>query len=451
MRPGKSRKGTALAVLIAVSFSHLLNDIIQSLLPAIYPVLKSTFALNFGQVGLITFTFQLTASVMQPLVGYYTDQRPSPFSLPVGMSASLVGLVLLSMTSSFPALLLAAGLVGLGSGIFHPEASRVARRASGGRYGFAQSVFQVGGSTGSAVGPLLAAFIVVPGGQQSVLWFSIAALAAIVVLFQISRWYAATLADRPGQQRHRAEPARSYDPKIIYSLLILVFLVFSKNFYTASLNSYYTFYLIETFGVPVQTAQLYLFLFLASVAAGTLFGGPLGDRFGRKYSDLVLDLRGAAVYARSALCRPLLDSGVNGGHRPDPVVVGSCHHRLCTRAGAGTNGHSLGAVFRPCFRDRWAWGGPPGPLGGPDRYPLRLPRVLVPARLGLARRFPSAYPRRARRDWWGRDQGGQVSADPRLNDTGHHGRRDFSCAHGSLDERPVLRAVSRTGGGRVWT
>jgi MFS transporter, FSR family, fosmidomycin resistance protein len=157
VRPGESRRGTALAVLIAISFSHLLNDIIQSLLPAIYPVLKSTFALNFGQVGLITFTFQLTASVMQPLVGYYTDQRPSPFSLPVGMGASLVGLVLLSMTSSFPALLLAAGLVGLGSGIFHPEASRVARRASGGRYGFAQSVFQVGGSTGSAVGPLLAA------------------------------------------------------------------------------------------------------------------------------------------------------------------------------------------------------------------------------------------------------------------------------------------------------
>jgi MFS transporter, FSR family, fosmidomycin resistance protein len=283
VRPGESRKGTALAVLIAISFSHLLNDIIQSLLPAIYPVLKSTFALNFGQVGLITFTFQLTASVMQPLVGYYTDQRPSPFSLPVGMGASLVGLVLLSMTSSFPALLLAAGLVGLGSGIFHPEASRVARRASGGRYGFAQSVFQVGGSTGSAVGPLLAAFIVVPGGQQGVLWFSIAALAAIVGLFQISRWYAATLADRGGQQRHRAEPARSYDPKIIYSLVILVFLVISKNFYTASLNSYYTFYLIETFGMPLQTAQLYLFLFLASVAVGTLFGGPLGDRFGRKY------------------------------------------------------------------------------------------------------------------------------------------------------------------------
>jgi MFS transporter, FSR family, fosmidomycin resistance protein len=283
VRPGESRKGTTLAVLIAVSFSHLLNDIIQSLLPAIYPVLKSTFALNFGQVGLITFTFQLTASVMQPLVGYYTDQRPSPFSLPIGMSASLAGLVLLSMTSSFPALLLAAALVGLGSGIFHPEASRVARRASGGRYGFAQSVFQVGGSTGSAVGPLLAAFIVVPGGQRSVLWFSIAALIAIVVLFQISRWYSATLADRPGQQRHRAEPRRGYDPKIIYSLLILVFLVFSKNFYTASLNSYYTFYLIETFGVTVQMAQLYLFLFLASVAAGTLFGGPLGDRFGRKY------------------------------------------------------------------------------------------------------------------------------------------------------------------------
>jgi MFS transporter, FSR family, fosmidomycin resistance protein len=282
---GPERHRTAFAVLIAVSFSHLLNDIIQSLLPAIYPVLKSAFALDFGQIGLITLTFQLTASVMQPLVGLYTDQRPSPYSLPIGMTFSLVGLVLLAMTSSFPVLLLAAALVGLGSGVFHPEASRVARRASGGRHGFAQSVFQVGGSTGSAVGPLLAAFIVVPGGQASVLWFSIAALIAIAVLFRVGRWYAATLVSVPGQARRGGAARKPTGPngKVVGSLVILVLLVFSKNFYTASLNSYYTFYLIETFGVTVQTAQLYLFLFLAAVAAGTLFGGPIGDRFGRKY------------------------------------------------------------------------------------------------------------------------------------------------------------------------
>ncbi len=282
---GPDRSRTAFAVLIAVSFSHLLNDIIQSLLPAIYPIQKSAFVLDFGQIGLITHTFQLTASVMQPLVGLYTDQRPSPYSLPIGMTFSLVGLVLLAMTSSFPVLLLAAALVGLGSGVFHPEASRVARRASGGRHGFAQSVFQVGGSTGSAVGPLLAAFIVVPGGQASVLWFSIAALIAIAVLFRVGRWYAATLVSVPGQARRSGAERKPAGPngKVVGSLVILVLLVFSKNFYTASLNSYYTFYLIQTFGVPVQTAQLFLFLFLAAVAAGTLFGGPIGDRFGRKY------------------------------------------------------------------------------------------------------------------------------------------------------------------------
>jgi MFS transporter, FSR family, fosmidomycin resistance protein len=283
-RNESGNSGTAFIVLIGVSNSHLLNDIIQSLLPAIYPILKSDFALDFAQVGLITFTFQLTASVMQPLIGLYTDQRPTPFSLPIGMGFSLVGLVLLALTSSFPVLLVAAALVGLGSGVFHPEASRVARKASGGRHGFAQSVFQVGGSTGSAVGPLLAAFIVVPGGQSSVLWFSIAALIAIAVLLHVCRWYAATLDSNPGHTRHGTQPEpRLYDRRIVCSLLILVFLVFSKNFYTASLTSYYTFYLIEKFGVPVQTSQLFLFLFLGSIAAGTLFGGPIGDRFGRKY------------------------------------------------------------------------------------------------------------------------------------------------------------------------
>ncbi len=282
---GLGRNGTAFAVLIGISVSHLLNDIIQSLLPAIYPILKSAFSLDFGQIGLITLTFQLTASVMQPAVGFYTDRRPSPYSLPVGMGFSLVGLVLLAVSSSFPVLLLAAALVGLGSGVFHPEASRVARRASGGRHGFAQSVFQVGGSTGSAVGPLLAAFIVVPGGQTHVLWFSIAALIAMAVLLRVSRWYRATLVLASRQPRGANTESKKSRPaaKVALSILILVCLVFSKNFYTASLNSYYTFYLIEKFGVPVQTAQLYLFLFLGSVAAGTLFGGPIGDRFGRKY------------------------------------------------------------------------------------------------------------------------------------------------------------------------
>jgi MFS transporter, FSR family, fosmidomycin resistance protein len=281
--PGKT--GTALVVLFGISFSHLLNDIIQSLVPAIYPVLKSSFGLNFSQIGLITLAFQFTASVMQPLVGLYTDQRPSPYSLPIGMTFSLVGLAILAMTSSFSILLLAAALIGLGSGIFHPEASRVARKASGGRHGFAQSIFQVGGSTGSAIGPLLAAFIVVPGGQISVLWFSIAALIAIAVLLQVGRWYAATLVPLSGQVCRSGTPgaATGREAKVLASIAVLIFLLFSKSFYTASLNSYYTFYLINKFGVPVQTAQIYLFIFLAALALGTLVGGPIGDRFGRKY------------------------------------------------------------------------------------------------------------------------------------------------------------------------
>ena len=279
-----AKGGTTFTVLIAISFSHLLNDVIQSLLPAIYPVLKSAFDLDFGQIGLITLTFQMTASLLQPLVGFYTDRKPHPYSLPIGMAFSLLGLLLLSVSSSFPVLLAAAALIGTGSAVFHPEASRVARLASGGRHGLAQSIFQVGGSTGQALGPLLAAFIVLPRGQGSIAWFSAAALLAMCVLFGVGRWYAQIPA-RPRKHRtvEGGPPPPATHPRVWLAIAILVAVVFSKSFYTACLNSYYTFYLIDRFQLSVQDAQFFLFLFLGAIAAGTLFGGPIGDRIGRKY------------------------------------------------------------------------------------------------------------------------------------------------------------------------
>jgi FSR family fosmidomycin resistance protein-like MFS transporter len=278
-------KATAFTVLVALSFSHLLNDLIQSLIPAIYPLLKASFDLTFTQVGLITLTFQLTASLLQPLVGMYTDRHPKPFSLATGMGSTLVGLLLLAWAGSFPMILIAAGLVGVGSSVFHPESSRMARAASGGRHGLAQSLFQVGGNTGSAIGPLLAAFIVVPGGQGSVAWFSIAALVAIVVLLNVGRWYRNRLRDRAGRGGTGAPegtPSLSRR-RVAFAVAILLCLIFSKYFYLVSLSSYYTFYLIDKFQLPVQTAQLYLFLFLGSVAVGTFAGGPVGDRLGYKF------------------------------------------------------------------------------------------------------------------------------------------------------------------------
>ena len=276
--------GTVFAVLAAISFSHFVNDMIQSLVPAIYPMLKTNFRLSFGQIGLITLTFQITASLLQPAVGLYTDKRPQPFSLAVGMGFTLLGLLLLSRAWSYPMLLAAAALVGLGSSVFHPESSRVARMASGGRYGLAQSLFQVGGNGGQSLGPLLAAFIVIPGGQGSIAWFSLAALVAMVVLFNIGKWYArqrAATTKARGPARPLVAPLSP--AKVRLALGVLVVLIFSKYFYLASLNSYYTFYLIHKFGVSVQAAQIHLFIFLAAVAAGTLIGGPVGDRIGRKY------------------------------------------------------------------------------------------------------------------------------------------------------------------------
>nr|WP_281852887.1 MFS transporter [Dyella sp. GSA-30] len=256
---------------------------IQSLILAIYPILKGDFHLSFGQIGLITLTYQLTASLLQPLVGMVTDRKPMPFSLPIGMGFTLFGLLLLSVAPSFPVLLLAAALVGTGSSVFHPESSRVARMASGGRHGLAQSLFQVGGNAGSSLGPLLAAWIIVPHGRGSVAWFALAALLAMAVLLQVSRWYSAHHAVRGKSRAGHASAITLTRGKVAASLAILGLLIFSKYFYLASISSYYTFFLIHKFGVSVQSAQTHLFVFLFAVAAGSLFGGPIGDRIGRKW------------------------------------------------------------------------------------------------------------------------------------------------------------------------
>jgi FSR family fosmidomycin resistance protein-like MFS transporter len=274
---------TVLGVLLALSFCHLLNDMMQTLLVAIYPLLKSSLSLDFGQIGLITLVYQMTASILQPLVGLYTDKRPKPFGLALGMGFTLTGLLLLSVASSFPAVLLAAAMTGVGSSVFHPESSRVARLASGGRHGFAQSLFQVGGNVGSSVGPLLAAFIVLPRGQSSIAWFSLAALLAIVVLWNVGHWYRRNGITNGNGAGQVSKPAAALSSRqVTGALAVLVALIFSKFFYMASFTSYYTFYLIEKFHVPVQTAQIHLFLFLGAVAAGTIVGGPLGDKIGRK-------------------------------------------------------------------------------------------------------------------------------------------------------------------------
>ncbi|MDP3898436.1 MAG: MFS transporter [Mesorhizobium sp.] len=272
---------TAFGVILAVSFCHLLNDMMQSLLAAIYPMLKADYGLSFWQIGLLTLAFQVTASLLQPLIGLYTDKRPMPYSLPFGSAATLAGLLLLASASSYPLLIAGAALIGIGSAIFHPESSRVARLASGGRYGLAQSVFQVGGNFGTAIGPLLAAFIVVPRGQASVAWFSLAALLAMVILWQVGAWYSRYRANA-AKRAPVAEPVRLPRRTVMIALAVLTLLTFSKNVYMASLSSYYTFYVIEKFGVSVQESQVMLFVLLGAAAVGTILGGPIGDRIGAK-------------------------------------------------------------------------------------------------------------------------------------------------------------------------
>ena len=278
-------ENTVFAVLVAISFSHMLNDTIQSLIPAIYPILKKSFQLSFTQVGLITLTFQLTASLLQPFVGLYTDHRPKPYSLAIGMGLTLFGLLLLSVSSNFPMILCSAGLVGMGSSIFHPEASRLARMASGGRHGFAQSIFQVGGNAGTSLGPLLAALIIVPRGQSSIGWFSVVALVAIILLANIGGWYKRHMFRIQSGSHAKGKEGRAVisPRKVVLALAVLMLLIFSKFFYLSCMTSYFTFYLIGKFHLSVQSAQMHLFLFLFSVAAGTVIGGHLGDRFGRKY------------------------------------------------------------------------------------------------------------------------------------------------------------------------
>ena len=274
------RPATSFGILGAISASHLVNDMMQSLILAMYPILKGSFHLSFSQIGLITLTFQLTASLFQPLVGLYTDRHPKPYSLPVGMTFTLTGLLLLGFAPSFGFVLLAAALVGTGSSIFHPESSRVARMASGGRHGMAQSLFQVGGNTGSALGPLLAAAVITPFGQRSVAWFALAALVGITLLVQVSRWYAVHHAAFRGARR--ATVAALPRATVLGAIATLLVLIFSKYFYIAGLSSFYTFYLIDKFGLSVPSAQFHLFVFLFASAVGTLAGGPIGDRIGRK-------------------------------------------------------------------------------------------------------------------------------------------------------------------------
>lgn len=268
-------------IIAACALAHLINDLIQAVLPSIYPLLKANYGLSFAQIGLITLTFQITASLLQPWVGFYTDRKPMPNLLPLGTLCTLVGIVMLAFVGSFSMILLASALIGIGSSTFHPETSRIARLASGGRYGLAQSTFQVGGNAGSAFGPLLAAAIVIPFGQGNVAWFGLFAVFALLVTYALSRWYREHLNLFKAKQGQRASHGLSRQ-RVIGALVVLGLLVFSKYFYMSSFTSYFTFYLIEKFDLSVASSQLYLFLFLGAVAAGTFFGGPIGDRIGRK-------------------------------------------------------------------------------------------------------------------------------------------------------------------------
>ena len=279
-----SPQAATMPILLSLSFCHLLNDLIQSLIPALYPLLKAEFDLDFVQIGLITLAFQLTASLLQPTVGFYTDKRPQPYSLALGMGSTLIGLLLLSVANTYTVVLIAAALIGTGSAIFHPEASRVARMASGGRYGTAQALFQVGGNAGQAIGPLLAAFIVLPYGQGAIAWVSMAALIAMAFLTRVGMWYGANLRPSIKTVQH-STAAREADlprARVLFLITILMVLLFSKNVYTASLTSFFTFYLIERFDLSIQAAQIQLFIFMTAIAVGTLVGGALTDRIGRR-------------------------------------------------------------------------------------------------------------------------------------------------------------------------
>lgn len=301
---------TVFVILFAISFSHLLNDMVQSLMPAIYPIIKTNFHLNFSQIGLITLVFQMSASILQPLVGLYTDKRSYPYSLPIGMGFTLIGLLCLSMAPSYLMILVSVMLIGIGSSIFHPESSRVAYLASGGRRGLAQSIFQLGGNAGSAFGPLLAAWIIVPSGQRSISWFGLGTLLAMIILFRVGAWYKKHMLARISARKTDTEVHTKLPRKtVIFSMFILLVLIFSKFVYLASMSSYYTFYLIGKFHLSVQHSQYFLFMFLAAVAVGTVAGGHLGDKFGRKYI-IWISILGAAPFTLLLPYAGLLWTGI---------------------------------------------------------------------------------------------------------------------------------------------
>jgi len=295
--PAPAVEKTVYPILFAIAFSHLLNDLLQIIIPSVYPLLKENYALSFTQIGMITLVYQLTASLLQPVVGHYTDKKPQPFSLAIGMCFTLVGLAVLAFAASYGMILFSVGLVGIGSSIFHPEASRVAYLASGGKRGLAQSIFQVGGNSGTAVGPLLVILIVLPFGQSYILCFLSFALLGIFVLIQVAKWYEKHLQYRQKNRIRTADyPPRLKKKQVKNSLVILLVLIFSKYVYMTSISSYFTFYLIETFGVSIRESQLYLFLFFGSVALGTFLGGPIGDKYGRKYV-IWFSILGSAPFA----------------------------------------------------------------------------------------------------------------------------------------------------------
>lgn len=304
-----SAQTASIPILISLSFCHLLNDLIQSMIPALYPLLKAQFSLDFAQIGIITLAFQMTASLLQPTVGFYTDKHPQPFSLALGMCSTLVGLLLLSVAESYVAILFSTALIGTGSAIFHPEASRVARMASGGRYGTAQAFFQVGGNVGQAVGPLLAAFIVLPRGQGAIAWVSLAALVGMFFLARIGMWYRAQ--SRPGHPGARASTATNNlsRARVFFLVSVLMLLLFSKNVYSSSLTSFFTFYLIERFNLSIQAAQIQLFIFMASIAVGTVLGGALTDRIGRK-PMILISILGALPFTLALPFADLFWTGV---------------------------------------------------------------------------------------------------------------------------------------------
>ena len=388
-RVGASAGRTVFPILFTISACHMINDTLQAVLPAVYPILARSFRLSYGQIGVITLVFQFTSSLLQPLIGAATDRRPRPWSLPVGMACTLVGLLLLSRAPTYGVILLAAGLVGLGSAIFHPDGSRVARLASGGRYGMAQSLFQVGGNTGTSFGPLLAAFIVLPFGQHAIALFAVIALLGVVLLTRVSAWYGANVAPR-GTPRAVATHGFS-NRHVALAITVLVVLVFSKVVYLSSLTNYYMFYLMHRFGLSVYSAQLHLFLFLGAVAAGTYAGGPIGDRIGRRRSDLGVHPGHAAVLAAAAACGARGDHRAQRPDRPDPVV-----------GVLGDRGVRPGAAARPCRRR----GGPvlralvrarrhrrrgSRPAGRPRRPRHGLPGLRVPPRDRTAGRVPAAH------------------------------------------------------------